>query len=232
MASLFRAPVRLVAHGIVALVPVALLAAACAATTEAVPGADSDASPHGDAGTGSNDAADGPGRTCELTRAYFEGCGNEDDLMCGRSAFDAWCVANDESMNSEAYRRAEARCLTQDNCDGKKRRACEYAHYDGETPTASQRALVAAYCETCEAADVAGCAERSTTFDPTKGIESVPDIFVAAWELADAIVDEMKTACTGAAASDAGADAAACAKAFAGCAADVYLTRLPDCPER
>ena len=191
------------------------------------------ASARRDAGAVSEDggADAGPKSTCEITRAYYEGCGNGGDLNCGAAGFDAWCAANDQAINSEAYRRGEQLCLTQDNCDGKDRRACEYAHYNDETLTTSQEALVAAYCATCEPADVAGCTGRSTKYDPTKGIESVNDIFIAAWEFADAIVDEMKTSCTGAAAADAGSDVAACAKAFANCAADVYLARLPDCPE-
>jgi hypothetical protein len=229
---------RLLAHGIVALAvaPVAVVAA-CADSTDSGPGPGVDAGSGTDGGRrdgsgGSNDGAvdSAPKSTCELTRAYFEGCGNDGDLNCGASGFDAWCDANDKTINSAAYRRAEAACLTQDNCDGKDRRACEYEHYNDETPTASQTALVAAYCETCEPSDVAGCTERSTKYDAAKGIETVADIFIAAWEFADAIVDEMKTSCTGAA-TDAGSDSAACAKAFASCAADVYLTRLPDCPE-
>lgn len=177
-------------------------------------------------GGGSDDA--GPKTTCSITRAYFAGCGNEGDLNCGPDEFDAWCAENDQKINSEAYRRAEALCLTDANCDGAKRRDCEYEHYNGETPTASQKALVTAYCETCEPSDVSGCTARSTTYEPAKGIGSVPDIFIAAWELADPIVDEIKTKCTGGSEPDAGA----CAKAFAGCAGDIYIGRLPDCPSR
>ncbi len=231
-----RPPLRLFARGLLALAPVALVVAACADSTSQ-PGPAVDDAGLGtdggrrDDGSSSNEVDAGPKSTCEITRAYYEGCGNEGDLNCGAAGFDAWCAANDQAINSEAYRRAEELCLTQDNCDGKDRRACEYAHYDSETSTASQEALVAAYCETCEPADVAGCTARSTKYDATKGIESASDIFIAAWEFADAIVDEMKTSCTGAAAGDAGSDVAACAKAFANCAADVYLGRLPDCPK-
>lgn len=228
---------RLAARGVLAVVPVAVIVTACADSTEAGPGPALDDG--GDRDSGRRDGALGTDdggaaaaqSTCERTRAYFEGCGNEGDLNCGAAGFDAWCDANDSTINSEAYRRAEATCLTEDNCDGADRRACEYTHYNDETLTASQSALVAAYCETCEPSDIAGCTERSTKFDASKGIGSVPDIYVAAWEFADAIVDEMKTSCTGAALADAGSDPAACAEAFSGCAADIYLSRLPDCPE-
>lgn len=172
----------------------------------------------------------GPRSTCAITRAYFEVCGLEADLTCGTNNFDAWCEANDTGLNSASYRRAEALCLEEKNCDGKKRRACEYEHYNSETPTASQAAIVTAFCEMCEPTDVAGCTTRSTKFDPVAGINSVGDIFVAAWEFSDAIVDEMKTKCTGAAA-DAGVDVATCAKTFGSCTADIYLDRLPECPK-
>lgn len=232
-----RVPLRLLVPGLVTLVTMAVVMAACADSTAAIGAPDADAGADsgrrdGRAASGDDGGEDaGPKSTCEITRAYYEGCGNDGDLNCGAAGFDAWCAANDQAINSEAYRRAEELCLTQDNCDGKDRRACEYAHYNDETLTASQEALVAAYCETCEPADVAGCTDRSTKYDATKGIESVNDIFIAAWEFADAIVDEMKTSCTGAAAADAGSDVAACAKAFANCAADIYLGRLPDCPK-
>ncbi len=202
--------------------------AACSDDTSAPAGPSSD-SGRRDGSAASDDGDAGSKSTCEITRAYFEGCGNAGELNCGADGFDAWCAANDTTINSATYRRAEALCLTQDNCDGKKRRACEYAHYNDEPPTASQKALVESYCATCEPSDVAGCTSRSTAYDPAKGIDSVDDIFVAAWELSDDVTDEIKTKCTGAAAADAGADAAACAKAFANCAADVYLDRLPDC---
>lgn len=230
-----RLPVRVLARALLGLATVPLaIVAACADSTSSVAGPGPDAGSGADGGRrdgGASTDDGGPKTTCEITRAYFEGCGNEGDLNCGANGFDAWCEANDDAINSDAYRRAEALCLTQDNCDGKKRRACEYEHYNDETPTASQKALVDAYCETCEPSDVAGCTERSTTYDEAKGIDSVPDIFIAAWEFADEAVDEMKTKCTGAAAADAGSDVAACAKAFANCAADVYLGRLPDCPK-
>lgn len=169
--------------------------------------------------------------TCAITRAYFDACG-QTDITCG-VAFVEWCEQNDAVVNSEAFRRAEAFCLTEDHCDGKERRACEYARYGDEAPTSAQRSLVTAYCAMCEPADVAGCSARSTSYDPALGIDGVGDIFVAAWELADPIVAEIESTCTSADAdggggTDAGPDA--CAKAFGSCAAEIYLARVPDCP--
>ena len=227
-----RAPRLLVA---LAPAPLAVVAACEDGTSRAAglaDGADSGGArgDRSEAGEGGAAADAKPESTCAITRAYFEGCDDGADLNCGSSGFDAWCAANDEAINSEAYRRAEALCLTQDNCDGDERRACEYEHYNGETPTAAQKALVEGYCETCEPSDVAGCTKRSTTYESAKGIDSVSDVFVAAWELADDVTAEITTKCTGAAATDAGSDVTACAQAFAGCAADVYLAHLPDCP--
>ncbi|MBX3190984.1 MAG: hypothetical protein KF819_28570 [Labilithrix sp.] len=182
------------------------------ATTDAGPGADA-----GDAGVRAS--------TCEITRAYFVACG--EPLTCGDAKFDAWCDANDRAINSESFRRAQEKCLLPENCDGEKRRRCEYATYASATPTDAQKQVVAAYCQTCEPADPTGCATRKTTYLPGAASNSVDDVFVAAWELSDPIADEIRTQCTGGAldAGDAG-----CAKAFANCAGGVYVDRLPDCP--
>lgn len=181
--------------------------------------------PEADGGPG-DAGADAPS-TCEITRAYVTGC--KQDLTCGDAKFDAWCAANDQAIDSAAFRRAEEKCLVAANCDPDKRRDCEYRSYGTATPTASETALVTAYCQTCAPSDVAGCTGRSTTYDADAGPSSTTDIFVAAWELADPIVDEIRTKCTGAA-LDGGTDAGACAKAFSTCSGDVYLAHLPDCP--
>lgn len=191
-----------------------LLLSACSTSETATP-----PPPAGDAGTpppredASSSATVSP---CAVTRAFVERCGA--DLNCGPAGFDAWCAANDAAINSDAFRRAEAACLPTVECDAKKRDACEEAHYATETPTAAQRAVVAAYCASCEPG-VATCAADAVS-DPKK------DIYVAAWELADPVVDEIRTRCTGAA-LDAGAS---CEKAFGSCAAEVYLDRVPNCP--
>lgn len=193
---------------------------------EAGPGNDA-RSDGGGADAPSGDTGVDAGSTCEITRAYVVACGG--DLTCGPTKFDAWCAQNDGVINSESYRRAEALCLTKANCDPDLRRDCEYKSYASATPTAAQKAVVAGYCQTCEPADPTGCATRKTTYVPAAGIKSVDDVFVAGWELADPIADEIRTKCTGAA-LDAGTADGGCLKAFANCAGDVYIDRLPDCP--
>jgi hypothetical protein len=179
--------------------------------------------------------------TCELTRAYTVACnvGSDagDPLTCGASKFDAWCALHDKAINSEAYRRAEALCLVKQNCDGFARRDCEYRSYLTAKPTAAEQQVVAAYCQTCEPADQAGCITRKTDYNAALGPKSTDSVFVAAWELSDTLDDQIRAKCTGtaldagvAAALDAGGDAAACYKAFDNCAGDLYVNALPDCP--
>jgi hypothetical protein len=176
---------------------------------------------------------------CELTRTYTLQCNagsGEDPLNCGAAKFDSWCDANDKAVNSESFRRARRLCLTKQNCNGLDRRDCEYRSYATATPTAAQKAVVAAYCQTCEPTNP-GCAARKADYDPALGPKSPDDVFVAAWELNDTLDDAIRTKCTataldaGVAASlDAGGDAAPCLKAFGSCAAGVYLDAVPDCP--
>jgi hypothetical protein len=59
---------------------------------------------------------------------------------------------------------------------------------------------------------------------------SVSDLFVAAWELSDSLVDQVRTMCTGSA-LDAGSADGGCASAFSDCAGGVYVDSLPDCPK-
>lgn len=191
--------------------------------------------PGADAATGADAAHDAS--TCEITRAYHIACNTKsgDPLaeFCGSAKFDAYCASND-GTNSESYRRAEALCLVKENCDGLDRRDCEYRSYATATPTAAQKQVVLAYCQTCEPGDPTGCVKRKTAYDPQLGPKSTDDVFVAAWELSDALDDAIRTQCTGSAldagAVDAGADAASCLKAFANCAGGIYLDALHDCP--
>ena len=184
-----------------------------------------------DSSTGEVDAR-AEASTCELTRAYTLECniGSDagDPLNCGAAKFGRWCEANDKAINSAAFRRAAALCLVKKNCDGFDRRDCEYRSYATATPTAAQTAVVAAYCQTCEPGN-AQCAARKVDYDPALGPKTTDDVFVAAWELNDKVTDDIRTRCTGTV-LDAGADTAACLKAFGGCAADVYLDAVPDCP--
>lgn len=225
--------------------------AACSSDSTSSPDDTTDAST--DRGLGPGEIADSSGTpppppssgdgsagktTCQLEREYFTGC--KLDLTCSDTKFDAWCKSNDTAINSVTYRNGEASCLTQANCDPDKRKDCEYRTYNTATATPAEQALVGSYCQTCEPGDTLGCVARSTKYNVGGGPNAVPDIFVAAWELADPIVLEIQNKCTGSALDggvDAGGDggapdggAASCAKAFAGCAADVYLAHLPDCP--
>ncbi|CAN5786945.1 hypothetical protein BH11MYX4_BH11MYX4_68480 [soil metagenome] len=188
----------------------------------------------------SSDLDGGPGEdtgttasTCAVTRDYVTACNKlapdgGDELTCGEGKFDAWCELNDKAINSAAYRRAEAQCLTTKNCAGLARRDCEYRSYATATPTNAQKQVVLAYCQTCEPGD-STCPARKVAYDPAKGPKSTDDVFVAAWELNDALDDEIRTKCTGAA-LDAGPDAAVCLKAFGNCAGGIYVDHLPDCP--
>ena len=229
---------------------VAAFISACASDSASTPagGGGSDASTATEAGT--SDAAPEAGNvdsgvapsTCDLTRAFILDCNQGpdagDQLTCGAAKFDAWCALNDQAINSEAYRRAEAMCLTHANCTNSQRADCEARSYATATPSTAQKNVVAAYCQTCEPADTAGCAMRETTYDPSKGPDSTDDVFVAAWEINDALTDEIRTKCTGTALDggieaqlDAGGVAKPCLKAFGSCAGDIYVSALPDCPK-
>lgn len=229
---------------------VAALISACASDSSSTPGGGDDAGTATD-GPNADAAPDGAGpgtdggtstSTCELTRAFILDCnlGSDagDQLTCGAAKFDAWCALNDQAINSEAYRQAEALCLTHANCNGTARSDCEARNYAKATPTTAQNNVVAAYCQTCEPADPAGCATRETTYDPSKGPNSIDDVFVAAWELNDTLADQIRTKCTGTALDggieaqlDAGGVANPCLKAFGSCAGDIYVNALPDCPK-
>jgi len=246
------ASVRVVKRSLVFLAGLALsgsaltgLISACSDETAATSSADeagSDAaidrrSPPGEDAAAPVDAR-AEASTCELTRAYTVECnlGSDagDPLTCGAAKFDAWCDLNDKAINSESYRRAEAMCLLKQNCDGYARRDCEYRSYLTAKPTTAQKAVVAAYCQTCEPGDPTGCITRKTDYDAVVGPKGTDSVFVAAWELNDTLDDEIRTKCTGAAldagVADAGGDAAPCYKAFDKCAGDIYVNALPDCP--
>lgn len=164
---------------------------------------------------------------CDLERAYEEACGKTELLCDTRQSQDAWCALNDTAENSDAFRNGERQCLTTKLCDTKLRSDCRYKTYAGQAQTAAQKALVTAYCGTCEPGH-AGCAENAIAYTG-----STTDIFLAAWEFNDAIANEMRSRCTGGA-LDAGVpdggDAGPCLKAFSTCTADVYFDHLPDCP--
>jgi hypothetical protein len=227
---------------------VAAVISACSSDSSSTPAGGADAAtatdgPSVDSAPGPADGGTGgEASTCELTRAYVLDCNAGpdagDQLTCGAAKFDAWCAMNDQSINSDAYRRAEALCLTHANCPNTARSDCEDRSYAMATPTTAQKNVVAAYCQTCEPTDTAGCAMRKTAYDPSKGPDGTDDVFVAAWELNDTLDDEIRTKCTGTALDagieaqlDAGTVANLCLKAFGSCAGDIYVNALPDCPK-
>jgi hypothetical protein len=235
---LFVAAVALSASG-------ALAFAACTGNGSSGPGGEVKPEPSKDGGTedspvpdldGSTGEDTGPSEsTCVLTRSFVTACNKlapdgGEELTCGDGKFDAWCELNDKAINSAAYRRAEQMCLTTKNCAPADRHDCEYRSYGSVTPTAAQKQVVAAYCQTCEPTDT-NCAARKTTYDALKGPKSTDDVFIAAWELNDALDDEIRVKCTGSALdASAGPDAAVCLKAFGNCAGGIYVDHLPDCP--
>ena len=233
-----------------ALATLSLVVFACGGGSDAGPsGTDADGGAGADGGRsrrGGGDDGSGGGTeedassekteeatVCSVTRAFILRCAEPKDLTCGEKGFDAWCAQNDAN-NSEAFRRAEIACLPSVECTGIARKDCEYQLYAKDTPTTAQKKLVQAYCETCEPSDVGGCTERSTSYDSAKGPSTVPDVFIAAWELSDGLVDLIRTSCTGDALTstiDGGAvDPAKCEQAFGSCAAGAYIDALPNCP--
>lgn len=203
------------------------------------PGREAGADAQGAGDAGPTDAAGGgdgdggavpPEVTCAQERTFVETCRGE--LTCGAAGFDAWCKERVGRVDSAQRARAIAACFRADLCQERPRLDCVYGHYARERRTASQEALLAAYCATCEPGDLAGCAARTTTYDAAAGPASVTDQFLAVWELADPLVDGIRAQCTGADAGAGAADAgaSACARAFSRCAGGVYVDALPDCP--
>jgi len=187
-----------------------------------------------DAGTSSD--VDGSFDLCTKNEDYEVGCGRGANLTCGDAGFIDWCHLNDKAINSAQFDQAELNCMTQANCDSAKRHDCDYQSYNNDKLDTAQAALVQAYCQTCEPKDVSGCATRHTTYDPKAGPDSVSDLFIAAWELADPLVTKIQQQCTGGA-LDAGADAStdagitSCASLFSNCSGGVFVDTLPDCPK-
>jgi len=172
-----------------------------------------------------------PSKVCAQELAYFQTCDvDPKDITCTATNFEAWCKENQTKVDSEQRTRARAACLVAKNCAKNARNACIYTTYNTLTPSAAQAKLVADYCQTCEPG-VATCATAHTRYDEAAGPDSIDDLYLAAWELADPLVTTIDQKCTGAAFADAGADAGTCARRFAICAADVYVDALPNCPK-
>lgn len=169
--------------------------------------------------------------SCNALKAYYQACGGEP--LCPLASFDTWCPANTKAVDSEAYRHGTIACSTEANCSADKRKDCMYRSYAGETQTTAQQILTKAFCDMCQPGDVAACIKRTTTYDTVAGPKGVRSEFIAVWELSDAVVDNIRSNCTGTGggAYDAGADAGACATAFDKCAGDYYVNAFLDCPK-
>jgi hypothetical protein len=143
---------------------------------------------------------------------------------CG-AKFSEWC-STQSATNSKTFEQADALCLAE-SCDVKVRSTCRYKVYGsaGLGLTAVQTLFVKAYCATCRPGN-ATCETSLTAYDTATGT-NVSDAYVAAWEFSDSLTDAIAKTCTGSALK---VDAGSCEKAFAGCAADVYLNALPNCP--
>lgn len=199
-----------------------LIAVACSSEPSRSVSTDAGAS---DAATPAKDAARadaGPALTgalawCERLKSKMLNCDAE--LECGVD-FDAWC-AKQATTNSRAFESTDTGCV-ETTCKSSERSKCRYPGYASIGMSAAGEALASAYCATCT--EVPGCAASIRTYDG----QAVSDAFVAAWELSDAIINDIRTQCTGAALTITGGD---CVKSFGSCAANIYLSALPVCPK-
>ncbi len=168
--------------------------------------------------------------SCEALKAYYDTCGGEP--LCPLATFDAWCLDNTRSADSEAYRLGTIKCANAENCTADKRKDCMYRSYGTTTQSTAQEQLTTAFCQMCAPSDLAGCSKRTKTYNPVGGPNVVSSEFLAVWELADTVVEKIRTQCTGAGggAYDGGADAGACATAFDKCAGEFFIEALVDCP--
>jgi hypothetical protein len=186
-----------------------------------------DASPDAAVDAGADGA--GPSSSCAAQKAYLIACGGDaGDLTCGAAKFDAWCEATDSKVNSAQRKAAVIACSTSANCDSTKRADCEYRSYAAASLTVSQASLVQHYCETCAPTAVLACSSSVIQYDSVAGPSAATDIFLAAWELADSLTQQVDAKCTRSA-LDGGPDAS-CEKAFAECSGGLYIDALPDCP--
>jgi hypothetical protein len=158
---------------------------------------------------------------CEALGAKMDRCAGMRECAAG---FPMWCPEQSKT-NSLAFETAEKKCL-RSSCEQGVLSDCRYKTYASLSQTQVQKNLVKAYCASCGAGD-ATCESVITSYNAAVGAASVTDAFVAAWEFSDELTTEITMKCTGAALM---LDAGDCAKTFGGCAADVYLARVPSCP--
>jgi hypothetical protein len=181
------------------------------------------------ADAGSTDVQSPP-KEAGSTVTWCSALGNKMDRCDGKrecgAKFSEWC-STQSATNSKTFEQADALCLA-GSCDVKVRSTCRYKVYGtaGLGLTAVQTSFIKAYCATCRPGNTS-CETSLTAYDTATGT-NVRDAYVAAWEFSDSLTDAIAKSCTGSALKV--DDAGSCEKAFAGCAADVYLNALPNCP--
>ncbi len=205
------------------------------ASTTTVPRTDA-APPPVDSGPSVDARTDGPAsfdpsKVCAQELEYFAVCKTPpNDINCTATKFEAWCTLNQAATDSAQRVRARAACLDAKHCTSSVLKDCLYKSYGTQQQTPAQAKLVADYCATCEPAD-ATCATRKIAYDAAKGPSSIDDVYLAAWELSEALTVAIDQKCTGPAIADAGADAGSCQKRFGNCAGSLFVDALPDCPK-
>jgi hypothetical protein len=200
--------------------------AGCASEDVDLPVADAGVDAKTDAARDGGDAGKdaGPARNPE---AWCAALGTKQDTCdkereCGID-FATWCPKQ-AATNSYSFEKADTACVAA-SCDGTARSGCRYAKYAEADLTDAQKALATAYCQTCSPNGVDACVRALYSYDAAAGPGAVTDAYVAVWELSDGIVNEIKNTCT----KKPTPAGSTCAKAFGGCAADVYLNALPAC---
>ncbi len=206
------------------------------ATSTTVPRTDG-ASPPTDSATGGDaarpdaPASFDPTKVCAQELEYFAACkAPPGDINCTAARFEAWCTLNQAATDSAQRVRARAACLDVKHCDPNLLKDCLYKSYSTQQQTPAQAKLVADYCATCEPGD-STCPTRKIAYDAAKGPNSIDDVYLAAWELSEALTVAIDQKCTGPAIADAGADAGSCQKRFGNCAGGLFIDALPDCPK-
>lgn len=190
-----------------------------------------DSSAGGDAARADAAASFDPAKVCAQELEYFTACkAPPNDINCTAAKFEAWCTLNQAATDSAQRVRARAACLDAKHCSPSSLKDCLYKSYNTQQQTPAQAKLVADYCATCEPGD-ARCTTQRIAYDPAKGPNSIDDLYLAAWELSEALTVAIDQKCTGPAIADAGADAGTCEKRFGSCAGSLFVDALPDCPK-
>lgn len=143
-------------------------------------------------------------------------------MSCGEEGYVAWCHASDVAVDSAQRIAGRLACLDVDeHCDPDDRKQCIYGTYQSASLSSAQQTMLTHYCAACEPADPAACEAR------TKAALHDDTIFLASWELAEALVTKIDAECI-----DGTMTPADCAEYFDLCAGDIYIDALvEDCPK-